>query len=317
MMRWLGAFVSFAAIWLSHVPAQAACISLIRGPLVIDVKSCKAIVPEKDLTYGDEAFRDVKGLDPKAKGKLFATYRGLLISGEVVKSTAIQSGLDVQGALNGTTADFYVAPGANNCAAIQGKRIASDIDEVCCEGNADAPCMLKTSYMLKTAKLVGVAESSAGDRTRKEVEKNPRYQAALKLFQGKKYKKAAKEFEAVLKDMTLDIRGNFLLASSYHKQELCQKALPPLEYIAEQAEAKKIWGDEEGIARQAIFLLARCYAKTGDAGKSVIILNTYLIEAGKYRSEIEKSLKLAEFGYIHTTKEYKEYKEQAKKIVGN
>jgi len=307
MMRWRRAFVILFSLLMFSMQAEAACISLIRGPLVLDVKSCRAIVPEKDL----------KGLDAKGKAKLFGTYRGLLISGEVVKSTAIQSGLDVQGALSGSTADFFIAPGVSNCPAIQGKRIASEIDEVCCEGNADSPCMLKTSYLLKSAKLVGAAESSAGDRTRKEVEKNPRYQAALKLFQGEKFKKAAKELEAVRKEGGLDIRGNFLLASAYHKQELCQKSIAPLEYIAEQAEAKKIWGDEEGIARQAIFLLARCYAKTGDAGKSVIILNTYLIEAGKYQTEIEKSLKLAEFGYIHTTREYKEYKAQARKILGN
>ena len=60
-------------------------------------------------------------------------------------------------------------------------------------------------------------------------------------------------------------------------------------------------------------LLARCLARMNDPQNAVAILNSYLIEPAKYRSEINESLKDADFGWIHTSREYRDYTKEARK----
>jgi tetratricopeptide (TPR) repeat protein len=304
-----------AVLLLPFASASADCVSQIKGPIVFDAESCQVVDLNRDLALEDEAYKSVKGLDPQAKGKLFSTYRGTLLKGLVVSSDAVQTGLGTRNALKRQRIAIYVKPGQGLCPQLDKKRLQGEVREACCDGDAEAPCMLRTPYYFESFKVIGSAGTAAGEVARKRAESSPQYQEALKLYNAKKLKKAAAAFEKLRPAGQLDIKGHFYLASAYHRLEKCKRAVPPLEYIAELAEQKKIWADEEPVVREATFLLARCYSRLGDSERATIILNTYLIEPKKFREEISKSLKLSEFGYIHTTKEYREYKRQAQQAL--
>jgi hypothetical protein len=75
---------------------------------------------------------------------------------------------------------------------------------------------------------------------------------------------------------------------------------------------RQVWADEENSARQAIFLLARCYAKMNDPEAATQILNSYLLEPAKYQSELKESLNHKDFGWIHTSREFLDYEKLAR-----
>jgi hypothetical protein len=291
------------------------CISYVKGPIVFDVESCQTVNVPSDLALEDEAYKSVRGLDAQAKAKLLNSYRGTLVKGLVVSSQAVQTGLGSTGALKGLDVAIFIKPGQAACASLEKKRLQGNVREQCCNGDAAAPCMLRTAYFFESFKALGNAGTGDGEVTRKKAENSPAYKEALKLFEAKKYKKSAVAFEKLKSAGALDIKGHYFLASAYHKQEKCKKAVPQLEFVAEQSEQGKVWADERATVREANFLLARCYSRLGNAESAAIILNTYLIEPKKFRDEISRSMKLAEFGYIHTTKEYKEYKKQAEEFL--
>jgi hypothetical protein len=46
-----------------------------------------------------------------------------------------------------------------------------------------------------------------------------------------------------------------------------------------------------------------------------MILSGYLLEPGKYQRELKQALKHKDFGWIHTSKQYREFKKEADKKV--
>ena len=114
----------------------------------------------------------------------------------------------------------------------------------------------------------------------------------------------------------LDITGHYKLAVAYRKDDRCNKAIEPLEYINGRHNKKDFWADEEKVIRSARFLLARCYAKLNKPGFATTILEAYLLEPRKYRNELKWSLGHKDFGWIHTSKEYRDYKKEAQRRLG-
>jgi hypothetical protein len=188
--------------------------------------------------------------------------------------------------------------------------------EICCEGGGDPPCLLDTSYLLTGVQVVGAAASAAGDATRQKAKHSKDYQAGEVAYSQKKYKQAAASYEKARVNGELDIHGYFHLANSYRELDQCKDALPSLRYVNDQAQKRSIWADEEADARRATFLLARCYAKLNDPGATILILNSYLLEPSKYRAEISESLHHKDFGWIHTSREYRDYEKEARKRLG-
>ena len=87
------------------------------------------------------------------------------------------------------------------------------------------------------------------------------------------------------------------------------------EKIFSASESNDYWADNESVVRRANFLYARCLAKVGNADKSVIVLESFLLAPAKYRPEIRQSLNHPDFGRIKTTKIYQKYQAQALKAV--
>ena len=292
------------------------CLGLVSGPVVLDINSCKMVDPKGDFDpNADYSF--YKGMTAADRKNFMASYRGLLFQGHVVKSLAVREGLSKEtGALYNENISLFVPPSSSlTCQSSLNKRIAVQVKEVCCSGGVDAPCLLKTSYVSTESKIVGEAKSSTGDKSRVASKRSEDYKKAIAFYKKKSYKNAAKYFEIAKGKKEIDVLGSYLLGVSYRKLDLCRKTIPVLQEIFERSEKKDIWADEEKTVRRSNFLLARCYAKTNQPSKAVIILNSYLIEPKKYRKEISLSLKHKDFGWINASKEYRDYSSSAGKFV--
>jgi hypothetical protein len=294
--------------------AHAECLSLKVGTLIFDVQSCVQIQPEAAFDLTKDRFKFIADLDPQGKKNLLDSYRGFYVKGQVIKSQIDQKGVVKEsGVLMGETIQAYVPPGAMQCAGIQGKRLSGKLVERCCDGNGDAPCLLDTGYVLQNLAVIGVSGSSAGDAQRQKAKKSKDYQTADKHFRSKDWKKATIAFEKARSNGELDIAGHFKLGYSYRMLDLCPAAISPLQYIHSQREKGATWADEDAVVRAGEFLLARCYAKMNQPGASVLLLNAYLLEPQKYAKELRDSLSHVDFGWIHTSREYRDYQKEARK----
>jgi len=287
----------------------ANCMSLVSGPVIVDVAGCKLLEPEKVFDVSKSKYKFIGDLDPAGRKEFLDTYRGLFVKVKVVKSKAIQKGLNIEeGALNGQTLHMYISPSQNQCSAMLGKRVSANVNERCCDGGGDVPCLLGTGLVLRDPKIIGTTASGAGDESRQRALRSPSYRAGVTAFRAKKYKEAAAAFQKAKNASELDIKGHYSLGFSYREIDQCKDAIPALKYVYDATLKKDIWADEEEIVRRSNFLLARCYAKVNDPGASVMILNSYLLEPQKYRSELRQALSNKDFGWIHTSKEYREFK---------
>jgi len=297
--------------------AFGGCLSLVKGPIVADIIACHALEPEKTLSPQKASFQWIGDLDAKSRSDLYETYRGLFLKARVVKSQAVNQGLsEERGALIGKEVFVFFKEAGATCATFHGKRSAGQLEEVCCDGHGNSPCLLDTGYVFKSLKPVGAVGTSAGDVTRKKASTSKDYQEAEKAFNEKKYRAAIKSYELARMDGSLDIKGHYRLGLSYREVDESKKAIPILEQVHTRYEGGESWADEEQTVRDAIFLLARCYAKTNQPEKSVLILEGYLLDPKKHKKEIQESLKERDFGWINTSKPFKDYKAQALKVLG-
>lgn len=294
----------------------AECLSLVSGPVVVDVAGCKFMEPEKFFDSGKKKYKFVRDLDPAGKKEFLDTYRGLFVKVKVVKSKAIQKGLtNEEGALNGQTVFMFIPPTGEQCSVVAGKRLSGNLVERCCDGSGNVPCLLDTGFLLKDAKVLGSTSSAAGDESRQKAAKSAAYKAGVAAYRAKKYKIAVASFEKARANGELDMKGHYFLGHSYREIDQCGDAIAPLKHIYDASLKKNIWADEEDVARKGNFLLARCYSKTNDPGATVLVLNSYLLEAQKYKRELKASLADKDFGWIHTSKEYRDYKKAVQKIL--
>ncbi len=301
-------------MFLSPSVVLADCLTLIKGPITVDVQSCGVVDPATAFNLQEDRFKSVRDLDPRAKKTFFDSYRGVTLRGKVVNSQAVRKGLsEERGVLHGETVFLFLPPGKGSCDSAVGYRFSGVVNEVCCDGAAEAPCLLNSSYIFNNVKALGPSTKQAGNVEKQKAAKSESYKLAEQALAGKKLALAAKHFEAARAKDELDVSGLYKLAVIYRRQDACAKALSPLERVNEKFLKKETWADEEPVVRKSNFLLARCYAKLGRAGDAVLLLNGYLLEPRKYKSELTQSLRNADFGYIHTTKEYRTYKADAEK----
>ena len=307
----LAFFFSFGTSWQSY----ADCISLIKGYIALDVRSCGVLKPEMTFDTSRERYSFIKDLPPREQKRFWHSYKGMIVKGQVAKSQAKRSGLtNEKGALGSEVISAFVHPGQSKlgCRSIKGKRIKAYLEEACCEGGGDPPCLLNSAYTLNQIKVLGKV-GTGGSKKQAEFKKSKKYLAAHKSFNAKRYKKAIKLYQQVLSETGLDIKGLYHLAFAYRQEDRCNKAIKPLREIASKAEKKDYWSTEEPDIRKATFLLARCYSKLNKPGFSTTILQAYLLEPYKYRQELRDSLNHKDFGWIRTSKEYQKYRKEAER----
>jgi hypothetical protein len=299
-------------------PALAECLSLKSGPLIYDIEGCTQIQPEKSFDLTKEKYKWIGDLDAAGKKAVLDSYRGSYLKGKVIKSQISQKGLVPQsGVLAGEEIFTYILPSspqaALQCSALKGQRISAKLVERCCDGNGDVPCLLGTGYLLQEVKVIGTSGSGAGDAVKQKAKKSSDYQQGDKARAANDWKAAALAYERAKSKGELDIAGHVKLGLAYRQLDQCPSAIAPLKYVQEQREKGAVWADDEAIARSGVFLLARCYSKMNQPGAALMILNSYLLESEKYAKEIKESLNHADFGWIHTSREYRDYSKEARK----
>jgi hypothetical protein len=301
---------------LNSQPLAAVCASLVRGQMMLDIQSCSNVQPEKAFATPEPKYNFIRDLPPPQRKAFLDSYRGLAIKAKVARSFAVRSGLSPeQGALSGETILAFIPPQSLSCGAVYGKRIQAVMDETCCEGGGEVPCLLGTSYVLKKAAVVGGANTKAGHGGA-NLSKDPDYIQAQKLLSQKDYKKGTVLLEKLQLSAKLDVQGKYLLAAAYRDMDKCPRAVPILEELYQKFERSDYWTDDEPYIRRANLLYARCLSMQVKSGEAVMILQGFLVEPKKYRKEIQESLSHPDFGYIKTSKAYIEYRDAASRALG-
>ena len=186
--------------------------------------------------------------------------------------------------------------------------------EICCDGGGLPPCLLDTGFTLLTPQVSGVAGADNGKQARGQKAKNSAdYKAAEVAIKAGKTKDAIKLLEAALQKNELDVRGKFILAASYRKADRCKDGIRLMQALFEMNDSAELWEEERTMVRKATFLYARCLAKLNKSAESVLVLNGYLIEPSRFKDELNSSLKNPDFGYISSTKDYRDYRKLAEK----
>jgi tetratricopeptide (TPR) repeat protein len=297
--------------------SQDACFALIKGPIAFDVEFCKPFDPGMFDTSKPK-YKFIDDLDTQGRKELLDSYRGLVVRGTVVMSRAIKSGVSTtKGVLKGEKTVFFIPPQVASCEDIFHKRVSGSVEEVCCNGTGNAPCLLDSGLVFKDLKIAG--DAMVGETIVKKGKRihGKDYLEAEKLYSQKKYKEAVKFYTKAEESNDIDVKGLFRMGFAYRELEKCDLAIRPLKKIWDLQQASKIWAEEELDARRGIFLLARCHAKNGDPSGAVFYLNGFLLDSKKYRSELRQSLKHKDFGWIHTSKEYRQYRQSAEKKLGS
>jgi tetratricopeptide (TPR) repeat protein len=297
--------------------AQDACFALTKGPVAFDVEVCKPFDPAMFDTSKPQ-FKFIDDLDAEGKKELLDSYRGLVVKGTVVLSRAVKSGVSTsKGVLQGEKTIFFIPPNLIKCEEIFQKRISGDLEEKCCNGTGNAPCLLGGGFVLTGIKVAG--DAMVGESLTKKGKRlhGKDYIKAENLYRQRKYKEAINFYTKAEDAKDIDVKGLFRMGLSYRELEKCDLAIRPLKKIWDLKQQNKIWADEELDARRGIFLLARCHAKTGDPSGAVFYLNAFLLDPKKYRSELQQSLKHKDFGWIHTSKDYRQFRELAERKLGS
>ena len=297
-----------AAFSFGTPKAEAGCLNLIKGPIVFDVKGCKKINPETDFDFSKTKYKWIKDLDPAGRKDFLNSYRGLYLKGQVVKSQAKQVGVGADGrALAGQDVFLYMPPSPNQCANVNGKRLSGRLTERCCDGGGDIPCLLGSSYLFLQVKSLGNAGSAAGDDERARASRSPQIRAGNKHFANRQWKKAVSAYLAAMNAGEIDVRSRYKMGMALRELDNCRGAIKPLRQIYDANVKGNVWADEEPIVRKSNFLLARCYSKVNDPQNAVLVLNGYLLEPKKYRRELREGLRHKDFGWIQTSKEYRDW----------
>ncbi len=294
---------------------RAACASLVRGQVVVDIQSCSNVQPEQTFSALEPKYNFIKDLPPAQRKAFLDSYRGLSVNAKVARSFAIRSGLSPeQGALSGEIVKAYIQPQTFTCQAVRGKRLQAVIDEVCCEGGGEAPCLLGASIVLKKPIIVANAGSRKGQGDAHK-STHPDYRQAQKLLSQQDYKGATSLLEKLRQIKQLDVQGMYLLAAAYRDMDKCPVAVPILETIFQKFERNDYWTDDEPYIRRGVLLYARCLSMMEKSGEAVMILQSFLVEPKKYSKEITESFNHPDIGYIRTSKAFLDYREAATKAL--
>lgn len=146
--------LAFIGIFGDASTAAAACQSSTKGIVDFAVLSCKVVQPEADIA--EDVYRNLLATRTSDELKaLQKDYKGLLVYGKVVNSSAVRNGKNPsKHALKGEAISLFMHEGESTCADFLAKEVNLDIKETCCDGSHQAPCLLQTSYT-----IVGVAKT--------------------------------------------------------------------------------------------------------------------------------------------------------------
>lgn len=302
-------------VFLSDIYAQTnngQCVGKIRGAVTVDVLDCQVYkIAPGPATREDMNLDFISDMDPQERAKFVASYSGMLLKVFVAKSTAKKTGALAtnKNVLNGDTIWVYYPVRQPSCNMVSGQRLVGELVEHCCLGNAEPPCLTRTDYVLTQTKAVG--KTPVNKKTVTKTKKSKEYTQAMGFIKQKQYDKALPILHKLYEESKLDVEGIYYLAVCYSQTERPVSAIKVLEKIVEKKDNETLWGEYKELGKEAEFLLARCYARNQEAGRSTIILGGYLQDPVLYKKYIERSLSHPDFGWIKVTKDYQNYRKKA------
>lgn len=305
---------------LAPVQLSGGCVSLIQGPLIVKVNSCQILDIRANLTNNSEYRTKLSRLDQREKRRLVEFYRGAYLKGTVVRSGAKITG-DFQSSANlgGKPVSIFVPPGNRpSCALYQNRIVQSYVEEACCDGQINPPCLLKSHLVFKRPIRVfalprGQVRRSGGGvglKMASEVKQGNWY------LKRKKYASAIARYTAAKRRGKLGIRGHYYLGYAYQKIDRCDEAIDVLEVIRQKSLKGNTWQNEQFAIQNGMILLARCYARQLRADEAIEICNSFLHNPRKFGKQIVATLQHRDFGWIRNNPLYQDYRKRAQKTVG-
>lgn len=318
-MRYFYLVLTSSVVSLLYAQALwAVCASLVQGEIIFKVNKCGPLSPEKNFPLKQDRYQFIRDLSPEDRKSFYDSYRGLLAEGQVVKSSAIRSGFSPErGVLQGQSIKVFISPGVSECSKIHNKRVKAFMDEACCEGGGDVPCLLDSAYVLTKVETIDEAHQTASSPMKAQVDYSEEFRKANYYLSIKNFQAAAEIYEKLRMQNQLSLRGHYFLGFSYRMMDQCVKANSVLNVIFRASEENLSVHNDESVITKASFLLARCLAIVGNADRSVLVLQSLLLAVEQNRREIELSLTHPDFGRIKTSKVYYEYTQDALKSLKN
>ncbi len=298
-----------------YAQGNGQCVGRASGAVTVDVLDCSVYKIGQENTREDVSLDFIAGMDPKERSSFVASYSGQILRVFVAKSMAKRSGAlnNNKNVLNGDTIWVYYPSKQPGCSSFIGQRVAGVLQEHCCLGNAEPPCLTKTDYVLTQTKILG--PTPANKKTVTKTKKSKEYIQAMTYMRARQYEKARPILVKLYNDNKLDVEGIYNLAIVYSETERHSSAIKVLEKIVEKKDNDTLWGEYKELGKEAEFLLARCYARNQEAGRATIILGGYLQDKVLYRKYIERSLSHPDFGWIKTSKDYQNYRKKAVEVL--
>lgn len=308
-----------AASAVAASSAHGGCVSLVQGPLIVKVDSCQILDIRNNLVNNSEYRTKLSRLDQQEKDRLVSTYRGTYLKGTVLQSKAKVTGVFQSTAnLVGKPVSVFV-PSTNSqgCGAYQYRIVQSYVEEACCDGQINPPCLLKSHLMFKKPIKVFSLPQSQVRRTKGVGLKMAREVKEGNWFlKRKKYGDAIGRYTKAQKQGQLGVRGHYYLGFAYQKIDRCDKAIEALGILRKANLTGQAWQNEQQAIQKGLILLARCYARQLRADEAVEVCNSFLHNPRKFGKQIIASLNHRDFGWIRNNPLYVDYRKRAQQTVG-
>ena len=298
-----------------YAQANGQCVGRAQGAVTVDVLDCSIYKIGQD-TREDVSLDFIAGMDAKERSKFVASYSGQILKVFVAKSMAKRAGTfnADKNVLNGDTIWVYYPSKQPGCSSLIGHRVAGILQEHCCLGNAEPPCLTRTDFVITQTKVIG--PTPVNKKTVTKTKKSKEYIQAVSYIKAKQFEKARPILVKLYNDNKLDVEGMYNLAVVYAETERHSSAIKVLEKIVAKKDNDTLWGEYKDLGKESEFLLARCYARNQEAGRATIILGGYLQDPVIYKKYIERSLSHPDFGWIKTNKDYQIYRKKAAEVLG-
>lgn len=282
------------------------CAHLFSGSLVLDVLSCTPVDTTSQINTWKKEHEWLANLSGDSLAKFRNSYTGEFIKARV--NHAIPA--DRNKNYVGRSFTFLSKESKHNCGEHKGKRIEAEVVQICCHGSGNAPCLLDTAYVINRINAITPSLHSPKDVLSSYIQKNPKIKNALNLLDQKKYEQSISS----LSKEAHDLISKYLLAFAFRNNGSPKQAIGPLEDWRKAFLDNSLSYDELLLAKDALLLLAKCYALERNSGKSVGILNIFLAKPKFFTREIQLSDTSDEFGWIKASKEWQDYQKRRSNI---
>jgi len=132
------------------------------------------------------------------------------------------------------------------------------------------------------------------------------------LLKEKRYKEGIKAMRELSDDNKLDAASYLSWGQILMNADNCKAALYPFKELQVRKQEGRLMISDPQVDRRALFLQARCHARLNEVSEAIYILNGYLLNPEKFSKELDQALKNSDFGFISSSKEYREFRANAR-----